>query len=245
MRWVVGLGVIALIAASSCAEEIDPAKLKRDFAGSVIALRQPLRGSEITFASDGQPVPPIQRGTFARDALVRIEDVKLQGSTLSFECRRMILFARAAGKGVEFFPTSEKTRIMLILPSREAASVERELDAVFRRSAETQALLTSYARAFTQEGLLEPGRPVSRCKLQPLARPTPYGVANGRLVARVIINEWGEPEAVGVLSGPRSNSDLKIFVETLWDWRFVPYQKNGKATACSGLIAIRFQPRLH
>jgi hypothetical protein len=80
--------------------------------------------------------------------------------------------------------------------------------------------------------------------LQPLARPTPYGVANGRFVARVIVNEWGEPEAIGVLSAPKSKGDVKTFITTLWDWRFVPYQKNGKATACSGSIAIHFEPRL-
>lgn len=244
MRWLTPLWVGLMCVGTGSAEQIDAAKLKRDFSGSVIALRQPLRGSEITFQPDGDPVAPIQRGTFARDALVRIDDLRLQGSTISFECHRMILLARATGKGVEFFPTSEKTRIVVFLPSRETVSVERTLDSVFRRSAETQGLLTDYARAFTRDGQLEADRPVVRCNLQPLARPTPYGVANGRFVARVIVNEWGEPEAIGVLSAPKSKSDLKTFIATLWDWRFLPHQKNGKATACAGSIAIHFVARL-
>jgi hypothetical protein len=244
MGWALAIAAMALWSGIASAEAVDPAKLRKDFAGSVIALRQPLRGSEITFQPDGSPVPPIQRGTFARDALLRIDDVRLAGSALLFECHRMILVARSTGKGVEFFPANDKTRIVVLLRSPEAGSVERVLDSVFRRSAETQGLLTDYARAFTRDGLLEPNRPVVRCTLQPLARPTLYGVANGRFVARVIVNEWGEPEAIGVLSAPKSKGDVKTFITTLWDWRFVPYQKNGKATACSGSIAIHFEPRL-
>jgi hypothetical protein len=60
----------------------------------------------------------------------------------------------------------------------------------------------------------------------------------------VIINEWGEPEAIGVLSAPNSKNDLRTFIATLWDWRFVPQQRNGKATACAGSIAIHFEARL-
>jgi hypothetical protein len=244
MGWALAIVAMALGSGIASAEQIDTARLKKDFSGSVIALRQPLRGSEITFQPDGDATPPIQRGTFARDAFVRIDDVRLENSSLLFECHRMILIARATGKGVEFFPAREKTRIVVFLQSREAGSVERTLDSVFRRSAETQGLLNDYARAFTQDGLLESGRPVVRCNLQLLARPTPYGVANGRFVARVIINEWGEPEAIGVLSAPNSKNDLRTFIATLWDWRFVPQQRNGKATACAGSIAIHFEARL-
>lgn len=240
MRWAVGLGVLALLVASSRADEIDPAKLKRDFAGSVIALRQPLRGSEITFTSDGQPVPPLQRGTFGRDALFRIDDLKLDGRSLQLTCRRVILLARSDKQGIEFFPTDEKTRIIVVLASRDADRARAVLDGIFRRNVETEGLLTNYARAFTREGILEPERPVFLCKAQPINRPAPYGAAGGRLVAKVIVNERGEPEAIGILSAPKKKGDTTIFIETLWNWRFAPHLKNGKPTSCSATVGMRF-----
>jgi hypothetical protein len=244
MRWVVGLGVIALIAASLCAEEIDPAKLKRDFAGSVVALRQPLRGSEITFQADGNPVPPIQRGTFGRDALFRIDDLKLDGRSLQLMCHRVILLARSDKQGIEFFPTDEKTRIVVVLASRDADRARAVLDGIFRRNVETEGLLTNYARAFTREGVLEPDRPVFACKAQPINRPAPYGAAGGRMVAKVIVNERGEPEAIGILSAPEKKGDTTIFIETLWNWRFAPYLKNGKPSSCSATVGMRFVNRM-
>jgi hypothetical protein len=233
---IVGFGVAAH------ADAIDPAKLRRDFTGSVVALRQPLRGAEIVFRPDGAPQPPLVRGTFARDALLRIDDVRLYGFRLQFACHRVILMARANGKGIEFFPAMEKTRLFVDLPSNETASAQRVLDSVFRSSKDTAEVLTNYARAFSQDGVLDDDRRVTRCKLQPLDRPAPYGPANGRFVARVIINERGEPEAIGVLNGPKSKSDEKTFIETLWEWRFAPYQNHGMPSACTATIAMRFVP---
>lgn len=241
LKWAVFLVVIGVGVAAS-ADAIDPTKLRHDFSGSVVALRQPLRGAEIVFHSDGAPEPPLVRGTFARDALLRIDDVRLEGARLQFSCHRVILMARASGQGIEFFPTAEKTRLFVNLPSIETTSAQHVLDSVFRSSKDTTEVLTNYARAFRQDGVLEHDRPVARCKLQPLARPTPYGPANGRFVARVIINERGEPEAIGVLNAPKSKSDEKTFIETLWEWRFVPYQNHGVPTACTATIAMRFVP---
>ncbi len=226
------------------ADAIDPAKLRHDLSGSVVALRQPLRGAEVVFRSDGGPEPPLVRGTFARDGLLRIDDVRLDGARLQFSCHRVILIARASGKGMEFFPTPEKTRLFVNLASREETSAQHALDSVFRTSKDTAAVLSNYARAFSQDDVLDGERRVTRCKLQPIARPAPYGLANGRLVAREIINERGEPEAIGVLNAPKSKSDEKIFLETLWEWRFVPYQNHGMPMACVATIAMRFEPHL-
>lgn len=243
MRWLCVCGTLLVLLASAGAEEVDPAQLKRALTGSIVALRQPLRGSEIAFESDGKPVPPIQRGTFAHDALFRIDDLKLEGRSLQLTCHRVILFARTTSTAIEFFPTDEKTRISIVLTSREAASTRRSLDGVFRHPNETSDLLTSYAHAFTHDGTLEPDRPVVRCQLQPIARPAPYGPAGGKMIAKVIVNEHGEPEAIGVISSPKSKGDTKIFVETLWNWRFAPHLKEGKPTACTATIGIRFDPR--
>lgn len=243
LKWAVLLWAVVGFGVSAHADAIDPAKLRHDLSGSVVALRQPLRGAEVVFRSDGEPEPPLQRGTFARDALLRVDDVRLDGARLQLSCRRVILMTRANGKGLEFFPTPEKTRIFINLPSRENQVAQRALDSVFRSSKDTAEVLTNYARAFNHDGVLENDRPVTRCKPQLLARPAPFGPANGRFVARVIINEHGEPEAVGVLSAPKSKSDEKIFLETLWEWRFVPYQHHGMPTACTGTIAMRFASR--
>lgn len=244
LKWAVFLCAVLGFSATATAEAIDPVKLRRDFNGTVVALRQPLRGAEIIFHSDGAAEPPLVRGTFGRDALLRVDDVRLDGARLQFSCHRVILMARATGQGIEFFPTTEKIRLFVNLPSVETRSAQRVLDAVFRSSKDTAEVLINYARAFRQDGLLENDRPVTHCKLQPLARPAPYGPANGRFVARVIINERGEPEAIGVLNAPKSKSDEKTFIETLWEWRFVPYQNHGIATACTATIAMRFQPHV-
>jgi len=241
LKWAVFLCAVVGLGAIAHADAIDPIKLRHDLSGSVVALRQPLRGTEIVFRSDGAPEPPLVRGTFARDGLLRIDDVRLDGARLQFSCRRVILMAHASGSGLEFFPTPEKTRLFVNLPSKEEKSARRALDAVFHSSKDTAQVLTNYGRAFTQNGVLDDDRRVRRCKLQPLARPAPYGPANGRFVARVIINERGEPEAIGVLKAPRSKSDEKIFIETLWEWRFVPYQDHGMPTACTATIAMRFE----
>lgn len=239
--WKVGL-LWAGVALGICAhaDAIDPAKLRHDLSGSVVALRQPLRGAEVVFRSNGEPEPPLVRGTFARDALLRIDDVRLDGARLQFSCHRVILIARANEKSMEFFPTPEKTRLFVNLASSDETSAQRALDSVFRTSKDTAAILSNYARAFSEDGVLDGQRRVTRCKLQPIARPAPYGPANGRFVARVIINERGEPEAIGVLNAPRSKSDEKIFLETLWEWRFVPYQNRGMPIACAATIAMRF-----
>jgi hypothetical protein len=242
MRWFGLFGTLLVLFASAGAEEVDSTQLKRAFAGSIVALRQPLRGSEISFESDGKPVPPIQRGTFAHDALFRIDDLRLEGRSLQLICHRVILFARTDSKGIEFFPTDEKARISIVLTSREADSTRRSLDGIFRHPNETSDLLTNYAHAFTHDGTLEPDRPVVRCQLQPIARPAPYGPAGGKMVAKVIVNEHGEPEAIGVISSPKSKGDTKIFVETLWNWRFAPYLKEGKPTACTATIGMKFEP---
>lgn len=243
LKWAVLFWAVIGFGGFADADAIDPAKLRHDLSGSVVALRQPLRGAEIVFRSGGEPEPPLQRGTFARDALLRIDDVRFDGARLQLSCRRVILTAHANGKGMEFFPTPEKTRIFINLPSREDQAAQRALDSVFRSSKDTAEVLTNYARAFNRDGMLESDRPVTRCKPLPLARPAPYGPANGRFVARVIINEHGEPEAVGVLSAPKSRSDEKIFLETLWEWRFVPHQFHGMPTACAGTIAMHFEAR--
>lgn len=240
LRWAVFLWTSVGLGLCAHADAIDAAKLRHDLSGSVVALHQPLRGAEIVFRSDGEPLPPLLRGTFARDALLRIDDVRLDGARLQFSCHRVILMARANGRGIEFFPTPEKTRLFVNLPSQEEKTAQRALDSVFRSSKDTAEVLTNYARAFSQDGLLDDNRRVARCKLQPIARPTPYGPANGRFVARVIVNEHGEPEAIGVLTAPRSKSDEKIFLETLWEWRFAPYQSHGMPIACTATIAMRF-----
>lgn len=249
MRWYVVFGILSLLAPLASAEDIDPAQMKHDLAGSVIALRQPLRGTELTFEADGKPVPPIQHGTFARDGLFRVDDLKVEGRTLQLSCRRVILLARSDAKGMEFFPTDEKTRIAVVLDSLDAIRTRLVLDGIFRRSVDTENLLFNYARAFTREGTLEPERPVYRCALQPINRPAPYGVAGGRMVAKVIVNEHGEPEAIGILSAPKKKGDATIFIETLWNWRFAPYLKNGHPASCTATIGMHFEnpekARLH
>jgi hypothetical protein len=233
--------VSLIFALGASAEDVDPAKMRSDLVGSVVALRQPLRGSEITFESDGKPIPPIQRGSFARDALFRIDDLKLEGTSLLLSCHRVILLARATGKGLEFFPTDEKTRIVVVFKSREADDVRVVLDGIFRKTVETESLVDKYGRAFTKDRDLEPDRPVYQCKLQPIARPEPYGPAGGRMVAKVIVNEHGEPEAIGILSAPRLKGNTKIFIATLWNWRFAPYLRNGKPTSCAATVSMRFE----
>ena len=88
LKWAVLLWAVVGFGVSADADTIDPAKLRHDLSGSVVALRQPLRGAEIVFRSDGEPEPPLQRGTFARDALLRIDDVRLDGARLQLSCRR-------------------------------------------------------------------------------------------------------------------------------------------------------------
>src|SRR5690242_12796071 len=99
MRWFCALGTVLVMIASARGEDINPASLKQAFVGSVVALRQPLRGAEVTFQTDGTPIPPVLRGTFGRDALLRIEDVKLDGRSLAIDCRRVLMLARSRAKG--------------------------------------------------------------------------------------------------------------------------------------------------
>jgi len=241
MRRVSCWAFLLVMVATVCAEEIDPERMRHDLVGSVVSLRQPLRGMEITFDSNGTPVPPVQRGSFARDGLFRIDDLKVEGRSLLLNCHRVLMLARADSRSLEFFPIDEKARIIVVLASRDADSARHVLDNVFRQVAETETLLGNYARAFGRDGILEPGRPVMRCKLQPINRPAPYGPASGRMVAKVIVNERGEPEAIGVVSAPKSKGDTKVFVETLWNWRFAPFLKNGKPTSCTATIGLHFE----
>jgi len=150
------------------------------------------------------------------------------------------MLARSKTKGIEFFPTDEKTRIIVHLPSRAEHSTYAALDRVFRRTAETASLLNNYGHAFGSEGELEPNRPVKSCDLRVLAHPAPYGVAGGKFQGRVIVNEFGEPEAVSVIEAPKSKREFKIYIATLWDWRFAPSFENGKPTACSSDISMHF-----
>lgn len=243
MRWLCALGTVLVVLASARGEDIDAVKLKQNMVGSVVALRQPLRGSEITFETDGHPVPPIQHGTFGRDALLRIDDLKIEGRSLEVDCRRVLMLARVKAKGMEFYPTNEKTRVIVILPSRSEQSAYAVLDRVFRRTAETGEVLTNYGRAFGQDGVLEPDRRVRSCQLRVIAHPAPYGPAGGKFRGRVIVNEFGEPEAVSVVDAPKSKREFKIYIATLWDWRFAPSFENGKRTACTSDIVMRFANR--
>jgi hypothetical protein len=224
-------------------EEVTPAQLKKQFLGSVLALRTPLRGSELTFLPSGKPAPPVLRGSFGRDGILRVEDVRLDGPNLRFETRRETLVAVNPGSALKFDATGERARLTIVLPSREKKEVDQLLDAIFRPRTEAMQTLRHYNEGIRSDATIDtPDFSLSRCKLTALAKPGPASFISGRFIARVIINEDGEPDAIAIRLGPRSNGDLHTLVNMLWNWRFAPNHKPGKPAYCTANLGVTIKP---
>jgi hypothetical protein len=238
LRYLVLLA-LSLLPSLLKGEEISAAQLKREFTGSILALRTPLRGSELIFLPSGQPAPPVLKGSFGRDGILRVEDVRLDGSNLTFNTRREILVATRAEATLQFDPTSERARVTIVLPSREKKEVDHLLDVIFRRRDEAVSTLTHYNRGINSDEKLEtPEFSLSRCKIVAVAKPAPSAFLSGRFVARLIINQDGEPEAIAIKQGPKSSGDVHTLVSMLWNWRFVPNHKPGKPSYCAANLGV-------
>jgi hypothetical protein len=238
LRYLVLLA-LSLVPSLLNGEEISAAQLKHDFVGSVLALRTPLRGSELIFLPSGQPAPPVMKGSFGRDGILRVEDVRLDGSNLTFSTRREILVATRPEATLQFDLTNERAKLTIVLPSREKKEVDRLLDAVFRRRGEVVTTLTHYNRGISSEETIDtPEFSLSRCKIVALAKPKPSTFLSGRFIARLIINEEGEPEAIAIKQGPKSSGDVHTLVYMLWNWRFAPNHKPGKPSYCTANLGV-------
>lgn len=232
--------LIALVS-PALAGEISSDELKHEFVGHTFALRQPLRGTEIAFLPDGTPVPPTFKGTFGRDALIHVFEVKLEGPNLIIRGRRSVLIAPRFGAPFQLIQTEEKTKVTVALPTLTRSDLDRLLATVFLGRAEFQITVRNYQSGLQWPGVLQPDRPVyTGCKLQALSSPGPRAWIKGRILARMIVNELGEPEAIALEKPLSSKSDQAELLAALWNWRFAPVRRNGKPVACSSALGLNF-----
>jgi hypothetical protein len=79
---------------------------------------------------------------------------------------------------------------------------------------------------------------MSTCKLTAMVKPGPANFISGRFVTRMIVNENGEPEAIAIQAGPKSNRDVTALLSMLWNWRFAPTRGRTKPAFCTAYVGV-------
>jgi hypothetical protein len=219
--------------------EISFEELKSKLPGHTVALRVPFKGSEIFFDLDGRPVPPYMKGTVGRDGFITVSDIRMDDrSNVILTGHRAALVAFSADEPLRIVNARDKVTIGFVVPSSSPHDIASHLVRVIHSVKETNDLITAYNLALKQPVKVGDRDITMDCKLRTMATPITRTLAGKKIEAKVIVNEFGEPDALAFRTGFKRGYEKEDAITSLWNWRFAPTRSNGKPVSCSHTLNI-------
>jgi hypothetical protein len=238
-RAVLRLLLVLAALVNGAAAEISFEQLKEILPGHTVALRVPFKGSEIYFDLEGRPFPPYVRGTLGRDGFVTISDVTRDDhNNVILSGHRAILLSFAPDEPLQLITTGEAARIYFVVVSQTPEELGRRIAQIIHSASENKQLISAYKVALTQNVTLGEREVTTECHLRTMATPITRTLSRKKIEANVIINEFGEPDAVAFRSGLKKNREKADAATSIWNWRFAPVRSNGKLISCSQALTI-------
>lgn len=230
--------VLAALVSSSMAAEISFEELKSKLPGHTVALRLPLKGSEIFFDLDGKPIPPYLKGTMGRDGFITVSDIRLDDNNVILTGHRALLISFAANEPLHLVKAKEKVTVGFVVPSSSPQDVSHQLELVIHPPGQIYDIIAAYNLALKKPVMVDDRQIATDCKLQTMATPITRTLVGKKIQAIVIANEYGEPDALALRSGLKRGSEKEDAVISLFNWRFAPVRFKGKLVSCTHAMTI-------
>lgn len=205
--------------------------------GHTVALRVPFKGSEIYFDLDGRPIPPFLKGTLGRDGFVTISAISRDDHNVTLTGHRAALLSFAPGEPLQLMEAGEAVRIGFAVASQTPEELGRRIAGIIHSVTENKELLSAYNRAMRHNVKLAGREVITDCELRAIAMPITRSLIGKKIEAKVIINELGEPDALGFRTSLKRHEKAAA-AASVWNWRFAPIRSNGKLVSCSHNMTI-------